>query len=180
MSSDIKNVDLTLAIPLRQLGDEKRAIEGKLNGLISQYLPEADGVLIKWSDLNILNDKGIILDDQPYVFWKVSFTARVFRPIEGKKVTGKIQRLLKCYFLATAMNSFTVTVSIPEPLLKDETVENLKVEQEVYFKIKGSLEGVYRGEMDEECIELTKGLINQEMETDADRGVYDYAKEFEY
>lgn len=180
MSADIKTVDLTLALPIRCIGDEQNAIKKKLDELISQYVPEADGVLIRWGDLHVLNDKGIILDDQPYIFWKVSFTARIFKPVEGKLVKGKIHRMLKYYFLANAMNSFTVTVTIPEILLEHDIVKNLTVDQEVYFKIKGSAEGVYRGELDQECLDLTHGLIKNELEKSAEVGEYEYAKDFEY
>lgn len=180
MSTDIKTVDLTLPLALRFLGDEKRAIERKLNGMLSQYFPEVDGVLIKWSDLTILNDKGLIIDDQPYVFWKVSFTAQVFKPIEGKLVKGKVHRLQKYYFIAKAMNTFTVTVSIPELLLEHDVIKTLKIDQEVYFKIKGCSEGVYRADIDEECLELIKGLIQRELDMEVDGDAYAYAKDFDY
>lgn len=179
MTSDIKTVNLMLAIPMRFLGDEKRAIRNKLNNLVSQYVPEVDGVLIKWSDLNILNDNGIILDEQPYVFWKVTFTAQVFRPVEGTLVQGKVHQILKHYFLAKAMNSFTVTVSIPEAHMDHKIVQNLMVGQDVYFKIKGSSEGVYRGELSDECVELTAGL-KEEQRIRNEANVYDYANDFEY
>lgn len=180
MSSDIKTVDLTIAIPPRKLGNERRTIEDKLNQLISQYIPEADGVLIKWGDLDVLSNKGIITDDQPYAFWKVRFTAHVFKPIEGKLVKGRVHRILKHYFIAKAMESFVVTVAIPESLTEHQIVQNLMVEQEVYFRIMGSSEGAYRGELDEECIELTNGVVKQELELDVERNVYDYARDFEY
>lgn len=180
MSTDIKTVDLTLALPIRYIGDEQTTIKEKLDGLKSQYVPEADGVLIRWGDLHVLNEKGIILDDQPYVFWKVSFTAQVFRPIEGKLVKGIVHKMLKYYFLAVAMDSFTVTVTIPESLLENDTVKNLTIDQQVYFKIKGSSEGVYRGELDDECLELTSGLVKQELERSGNENAYEYARDFEY
>lgn len=180
MSSDIKTVNLTVALPPRDTKNVRKSIEGKLTGLVSQYVPEVDGVLIKWRDLNILNDNGIIIDDQPYVFWKITFTAQVFRPIEGKLVKGKVHQMLKSYFIAKAMNSFTVTVTIPESLATHSVVEGLMVDQDVYFKVKGSSEGAYRGELDNECVELTSGLIRDELENNDERGAYDYANEFEY
>lgn len=173
-------MNLTIALSPRYLESEKRTkeIRDKLNGLVSQYVPEADGVLIKWDDLTLSNDKGIIIDDQPFVFWKVSFTAQVFKPIEGKIIKGKVHEVQKCYFIAKAMDHFTVTVSIPEALLTDDTIQNIMIEQDIYFKMKGSSEGVYRGELDEECLELTVKSIAQELE--ANRDDYEYAKDFEY
>lgn len=168
---------MTVAIPPRKLGQEcRKAIEFKLNQLKSRYVPEADGVLLNWHDLVILNDKGIIIDDQPFVFWKVAFTANIFKPIEGKIIKGRVHKLLKQYFLATTMESFTVTVTICESLLDNNIVQNLMVQQEVYFRIKGYTDGVYRGELDEECLDMTNNLASQEMESK----VYDYAKDFEY
>lgn len=174
MASDIKTVDLTLALPLRHLGNERKAIEDKLNGLVSHFVAEADGVLLKWTDLTIINDKGIIQDDQPYVFWKVSFTAHVFKPIEGRTVQGKVHKVQKHYIIAKAMSLFTVTVSIPENLLDNKTVQNIALDNDIYFKMKSCSGDVYRGELDEECLKLTKNSINSSKE------VYDYAKDFEY
>lgn len=178
MSSDIKTVILNIPLPPRQFGSEKRAIEGKLNDLVSQYVPEIDGILIKWSELNILSDKGNIIDDQPYIFYKVSFTAQLFIPVEGKLVKAKVHRILKTYFLAIAMTSFTVIVTIPEELREIDLIKCLFVDQDIYFKMKGSSEGVYRGEIDQECIDLIEGLIKEDQDTSA--GVYEYAKDFEY
>lgn len=180
MSSDIKSIELTIAIPPRKLGNERRAIQEKLNGLISEYIPQADGVLIKWSDLEILSEKGIITDDQPYSFWKVRFTAHIFKPIEGKMVKGKVYRILKHYFIVKALESFTATVTIPESLVDHNIIRNLSVDQEVYFRLMGSSEGAYRGDLDDECVELTNTLVNQQMELENDSNVYDYAKDFEY
>lgn len=178
MSTDIKTVHLTIAIPLRRLGQEKYAIQDKLNILVSQYVPEADGVLIKWSDLEILTDNGIIVDDQPYSFWKIRFTAHVFNPIEGKLVKATVHQILKQFFIVRAMKSFTATVAIPDKFAQHDFVKNLSIDQEVYFRIMGSSEGAYRGELDDESIELTAGLIKQQQE--AEDNIYDYAKDFEY
>lgn len=178
MTTDIKTVDLTIATPFRRLGNERRAIEEKLNILVSQYVPEADGVLIKWSDLEILTDKGILIDDQPYSFWKIRFTAHIFKPVEGKLIRGTVHQILKQFFIVKAMKSFTATVAIPDKVADHEVVRELAVDQEVYFRILGSSEGAYRGELDEECIEMTSKLIKQQ--NDAEENIYDYAKDFEY
>ena len=178
MSTDIKTVNLTVAIPPRRLGNERHAIEDKLNILVSQYVPEADGVLIKWTDLEILSNNGLIVDDQPYSFWKIQFTAHIFKPDEGKLVRATVHQVLKQYFIVRAMKSFTATVAIPEKFADHDLVKNLTIDQEVYFRIMGSSEGAYRGEMDDECLKMTATIREQEM--DAEDNVYDYANDFEY
>lgn len=179
MAKDIRTVELTLAIPLRFLGDEHRAIRNKLKNLVSTYVPELDGVLVKYSDLKILSDKGLIIDEQPYIFWKVKLTAQVFKPVEGKLVKGRVHTMMKAYFIVKALNSFTATVTVPEELSDHSIVKNLMIDQEIYFKIRGCADGVYRGEIDDECLDLTKGLIKEkDMNTEED--VYEYAKNFEY
>lgn len=176
MSLDILPVNLNVAIAYRHLGNERTAIKEKLNGMKSQYIPEADGILISWCDLQILNEKGIIIDDQPFVFWKINFTAKVFKPIQGKLVKGRVRQILRNYFLAQAMDSFVVTVSIPEEFVNHHVIQKLMIEQEVYFKIKGSLKGAHMGEIDEQCLELTSTTAISYNEDE----VYDYAKDFEY
>lgn len=180
MLKDVKTVELNLALPMRYLGDEQRAIKNKLVNLVSTYVPELDGVLIKWSDLKILSDKGQIIDEQPYIFWKVQITAQVFKPVEGKVVRGKVHSMMTTYLIAKALDSFTATVSIPEEFSEHKIIKNLMIEQEVYFKIKGCSEGVYRGEIDAECLELTSGLINQDIDKSTEKDVYEYATNFEY
>lgn len=180
MSSDIQTLELTVPVPFRYLGNPKKGIEDKLNGLLSQYVAGADGILTKWADLAVLDDKGIILDDQPYSFWKISFTAYLFKPSEGKLLKGQVHKIQKLYLIVRALDSLNVTVSIPEKLLDHPVVKRIMVEKEVYFKIKGHLEGVYRGELDLECLELTETMFNQEMDEDVNKGIYDYADDFEY
>lgn len=180
MLKDVKTVELNLALPMRYIGDEQRSIKSKLSNLVSTYVPELDGVLIAWSDLKILSDKGHIIDEQPYVFWKVQITAQVFKPVEGKVVKGKVHSIMTAYFIAKALESFTATVTIPDELIENKIVKNLMIEQEVYFKIKGCSEGVYRGEFDAECLDLTSGLINQDIDNSTEKDVYEYAKNFEY
>lgn len=179
MSADIKTVELTIALPPRKIGQERKAIEFKLNQLKSRYVAEADGVLLNWHDLEVLNDKGIIIDDQPFVYWKITFTAHIFKPIEGKIIKGRIQTLLPKYFLAVTMGSFTATVTISDSLIDSPVVQNLKIQNEVYFRIKGYAEGVYRAELDEECLEMTNNLADQDLDS-LESKVYDYAKGFEY
>lgn len=180
MSTDIKTVELTLPIACRHLGNEKKAIEQRLIGMISHYVAQADGILIKWSDLIIFNDKGIIIDDQPYIFYRISFTAQVFKPVEGKSVKAKVHRLQKSYFIAKALNAFTVTVSIPDNLLDHDIIKALSIDQEIYFKFRGTSDGTYRGEIDDECLDLISGLIQQQLEMAVDDDAYAYAKDFEY
>lgn len=170
---------MTLPLAMRYLGQEKGALEERLNELINQYVHELDGILIKWNNMEILSDKGLISGDQPYIFWKVRFTAQSFRPSEGKVVQGRVHRILKNYFIGTALNSFNVTVSIPDHLLTDDIVKNLTVQQDIFFKIRGSTEGAYKGEFDEECIKLTEIRLKEEAEKSAG-DVYSYAKDFEY
>lgn len=179
MAHDAQTITMTIPLAMRYIGQENSAIEERLNELVNQYVPELDGILIKWSDMNILSDKGIISGDQPYIFWKIVFKAQAFRPSEGKVVEGRVHRMLKNYFIGTALNSFNVTVSIPDHLLEDEVVKNLTVQQDVFFKIRGSTEGVYKGEFDEECIKLTEIRFKEETEKCAG-DVYGYAKDFEY
>lgn len=178
-SSNEKTVDLTVAIPPRKLGSVKRAISEHLNALKSRYVPETKGVLLSWSNLNILNDNGIIMDDQPYIFWKVRFTAQVLDAEEGKLFKGKVHQIQKQYLIVKAMDFLTATVAIPESLAEESVIQNLLVDQEIYFRLTFSSRGDYRGQLDEECIELTGSLAGQQMDVDAEN-IYDYAKDFEY
>lgn len=178
-SSSKRIVDLTVAIPPRKLGSVGRAISDHLDSLKSKYVPDIGGILLAWSDLNISNDKGIIIDDQPYTFWKVKFSADIFEPEDGKLFKGVVQRIQKQYLIVRALDFLTATVAIPDSLAEDSVIQNLAVDQEIYFRLRLSLGGDYQGDIDEECIELTSNLGDQSMDADPEN-VYDYAKDFEY
>lgn len=174
---DVRTIDMTMPLALRYMGQEREGIQERLNEMINQYVHELDGILIKWSDMTI--GEGVISGDQPYTFWKVQFQAQTFKPTDGKVVQGRVHRMLKNYFIGTALDSINVTVSIPDHLINDDIVKNLTVQQDVFFKIKGSAEGSYKGEFDEECIKLTEIHLKEEAEKSAG-DVYSYAKDFEY
>ena len=174
-----KTVNMTVAIPPRKLGSINKAINEHVASLTSKYIPEAEGVMLKSSDLQILSDSGIILDDQPYTFWKIQFTAHVFEPMPGKLFKGKIHKIQKQYLIVRALEFLTASVSIPESFYNDSVIQNLVVDQEVYFRLTSSSGGDYQGEIDEECIELTGSLVAQLMEED-NENIFDYAKDFEY
>lgn len=176
MITDIKNIDMNVAIAPRHIRNPRGAIERKLSGMVSRYVHSADGILLKWSDLTILNDKGMIIDDQPFLFYKITFVAQVFKPVEGKIVLGKIHQMEKSYLVAKAMNSFLVTVSVPEDQLQNKTYQQMMIDQEIYFRITGASNGVYMGTLDAECLKLTKNSIK----ASATDEVYEYAKDFEY
>ena len=178
-SSNKRTVDLTVAIPPRKLGSIGRAISDHLTALKSRYVLDLKGVLLSWSNLEILSDKGIIIDDQPYTFWKVRFTAHVFEPEEGKLFKGKVHTIQKQYLIVKAMEFLTATVAIPESLLEDSVIQNLSVDQEIYFRLTYIGGEDYRGELDEECVEMTSSLVGQQMDVDVEN-IYDYAKDFEY
>lgn len=174
-----KTINLTVAIPPRKLGAVHKAINDHLDALISKYVPEAEGVMLKWSNLQILSDSGIILDDQPYTFWKIKFTAHVLEPIPGRLFKGKIHKIQKEYLIVRAMEILTATVAIPESFQNDSVIQNLVVDQEVYFRLVSSSGGDYQGAIDEECIELTCSSVDHHMEED-NENIFDYAKDFEY
>jgi DNA-directed RNA polymerase subunit E'/Rpb7 len=178
-STHEKVVNLTIAIPPRKLGDIYKAINDHVDSLKSKYIPEAEGVMLNWSDLQILNDNGIIVDDQPYTFWKIKFTAHVFDPIPGKLFKGKVHKIQKQYLIVRAMEYFTASIAIPESLYNDIVIQNLVVDQEIYFRLTNTAGGDYQGSIDDECIELTGSLVGQQMEIDSEN-IFDYAKDFEY
>lgn len=166
-----RTIRLKLAIPLRYLGKEEQAITDKINGLVSQYLSDVDGYLIKWKNLNILDDKGTIIDDQPFVFWKISFEGHVFKPADGKVLMGKVKKITKSYLIVRALDAFSVTITIPEKFKDKPVIKAIMLESELYFKMKSLTMGI----IDEECIELSEGILTKQMDD-----VYAYADNFEY
>lgn len=176
MSKDIRTICLTIPIPPRQLGDQRQAIIRRLDELKYQNLADIGGVLLSWKDLNILNDKGIVDADQPYVFWKVSFTGVVFELTDGRIVKGKIEKIVNIYFVAKALESFSITVSIPEDLVENPRCSKLAIGDDIYFRITSTADGCYRGVLDEECLRLT-----EENKPEDKQDVFEYSgPDFEY
>lgn len=178
MSKDIRTINLTLALAPRQLGDQKATITKKLDELKLQNVPEIGGVLLSWSDLQIINDKGIIIDDQPFVFWKVTFIGHVFAMALGKVVKGNIEKIDETYFIAKAYDAFKVTVSISEEHIENSLTKSLAMSGEVYFRMTNVIAGAYRGILDAECLSLTE---EDRKNRGTEDNFFDYAQDdFQY
>ena len=50
------------------------------------------GVLLYYDDLKFIGDLGRIIEDQPFIFWKVSGKFQVFYTSVGDIIKGKINR----------------------------------------------------------------------------------------
>lgn len=179
MSTETKTIKLTLALAPRHIGNEQEAIKNKLKRMRLRSLPGHEGIMVESNNVQLLEQLGTILDEQPYVFWKVKFECVLFCPQIGNITKGVVQKILSGYFLAKVYESVTVTVSILDHLKDNDISKSLALGQEVYFRIKDAKEGTaITAEFDEECIDLVKNdLQNTSNYTD----VYaPYSKDFQY
>lgn len=174
---DQTTIHLTVALAPRELGKHKETIESKLDDLRCHEVPEAGGILLEWKNLKIYNKKGLILDDQPFVFYNVSFSGVVFHVEIGKIMKGRIEKIVDTFMIAKALESFSITVTIAENLIDNQLTKSLAIEEDVFFRVTSISEGVYRGIFDDECFEQTeKNRVKQ----DVTSSVFNYAQNFEY
>jgi hypothetical protein len=101
-----KRMEVSLSLLPSAMGNVQAALEDSIRSMLLRYIKRV-GMLLTFHDLEILsnNGHGMILDELPYLNYKVGFEGLVFCPKVGSKVgfstiycTGGIQPMLvlKC------------------------------------------------------------------------------------
>ena len=137
------------------------------------------GVLLYYDDLKFIGDLGRIIEDQPFIFWKVSGKFQVFYTSVGDIIRGKINKF--DFKLITLWNDNNhhllnrfgrgffgciiadcINATIHQPKNPPEDLSSyMKIDQEILFKVdKVELENAFiQGSITDECIKLIKENI---------------------
>ncbi|CAB9510102.1 Pfam:RNA_pol_Rpb7_N [Seminavis robusta] len=86
-----KWIEVSASVMPADMGDIKTALEDNVRNMILQYIPNL-GIMLTFHNLKVIaNDgAGMILDELPFITYKVGFDSCVFDPKIGNKLQGTI------------------------------------------------------------------------------------------
>lgn len=87
------SVHLWMSLSPCYIGDIQRGVNEMLNRQLMKYLDSVHGVVISYSDLEVLQHSGKILYDTPYIHFTVGARMVVFSPIIGSRLVGVVNKI---------------------------------------------------------------------------------------
>ena len=111
------------------IGQIEKGIFEHLNKRILQYSPRIGGVMVAYSKPVILQNAGLIVDDNPQIHFDLKYSACVFQPVMGSILQAVIHRIGNGYIICLSRGCFSIYV--PMNLGHDNIVLN----EEVYVRI---------------------------------------------
>mmetsp|Transcript_30038 Transcript_30038/g.42224 ORF Transcript_30038/g.42224 Transcript_30038/m.42224 type:complete len:274 (-) Transcript_30038:33-854(-) len=100
------HVSTEACIHFGDLKNPAEAIDRYLSTKVLRWFSHVDGILICFSNVQILNSKGRLVDESPYVFFPISFQALVFQPKEGQHLIGKVNETEPTYISFLVLGIF--------------------------------------------------------------------------
>ncbi|XP_041471726.1 DNA-directed RNA polymerase I subunit RPA43-like [Lytechinus variegatus] len=119
------------ALSPRYLGRLKKGAMEALESEIGYYSESLGGVPLAYCNLQLLQQTGNILDDQPYIHFNVSFKAVIFKPSLGSILKCVVNELAKDHVSCLVHNWFNLSL----PLRGSDAEERLPKGSKVMAKV---------------------------------------------
>nr|XP_054761619.1 DNA-directed RNA polymerase I subunit RPA43-like [Lytechinus pictus] len=119
------------ALSPRYLGRLKKGAMEALESEIGHYSESLGGVPLAYCNLQLLQQTGNILDDQPYIHFNVSFKAVIFKPSLGSILKCVVNELGKDHVSCLVHNWFNLSL----PLRGSDAEERLPKGSKVMAKV---------------------------------------------
>jgi hypothetical protein len=131
-SQSLKKIDVVLSlwIPPSYLGNVKRGAYCQLENFLLSYVDQFGGVVVAFSNVNVLGHGGLIYYDQPEIHFRVSVQFLVFSPFSGERLKGVISHVGYDHIGVIVHGIFNA--SIPAP----HEIEKFKVGNGIDFIVK--------------------------------------------
>ena len=94
------------------IGRIDKGIFEHLNRRVLRYSQELNGVLISYSNLVILQNSGLIVDDNPQIHFDLKYSACVFQPPVGCVLQATVNRTGDGYVSCLSQNCFNIYISV--------------------------------------------------------------------
>ncbi|PVD33408.1 hypothetical protein C0Q70_04664 [Pomacea canaliculata] len=118
-----------ISLPPKYLDCIGQGVKEQLDEMKGFYSERLLGALIAYSNIKILGDKGILLDDSPYIHLKIQADFIVFQPRVGSRLRGCVNKTSKAHVGILVHNFFNASVAhdqdghVEETVSKDEDCE---------------------------------------------------------
>lgn len=111
------------------IGRIEKGIFEHLNKRILQYSPEIGGVMVAYSKPVILQNAGLIVDDNPQIHFDLKYLACVFQPVIGSILQAVIHRIGNGYIICLSRGCFSIYIPI------NTSHHNIVLNEDVYVRI---------------------------------------------
>ena len=92
------------------IGNLSKGVLGYLSGKVLKYSSHLNGVLLAFSNPTVIQEEGLIFDEQPHIHFDLNYAAYVFRPVVGSVLNGRINKVGSDHVGCLLYDCFNVTV----------------------------------------------------------------------
>jgi len=96
---------------LRADGAVLPGVEEELNTKLMTYVDSYEGVLLAYRDLELLDHAGFILEDKPFINFRVRATLTLFAPKKGDFLIGEVSRSTRDHVGILVAGVFNATIA---------------------------------------------------------------------
>jgi len=75
------------------VSEPRKGVEEYLKKLLMRYVPEFDGIVISYTNVQFLEKNAVILFDSPYFSVKVGVIFNLFSPKKNLEIVGKVNKV---------------------------------------------------------------------------------------
>ncbi|XP_069132508.1 DNA-directed RNA polymerase I subunit RPA43-like [Argopecten irradians] len=119
----------------KYLGRVKTGIVEQLNSELNFSSESLDGILIAYSNIQLLQRVGQILDEQPYIHFKIQADFIVFKPVVGCLLRGVVNKVSKNHIGCLVHNRFNASLARPNQAGKGWAGQHMSVGEEFIFQV---------------------------------------------
>mmetsp|Transcript_4204 Transcript_4204/g.4871 ORF Transcript_4204/g.4871 Transcript_4204/m.4871 type:complete len:193 (+) Transcript_4204:97-675(+) len=101
----------TICLPPAYIGRTQQGIEELLNARLLKYDPRLGGVLLTYSDIEVLGSIGRVFNELPEILYEVSLKALIFTTAEGMRMKGTVKDVTAGHITLLVCGAFQVSIS---------------------------------------------------------------------
>eukprot|EP00471_Norrisiella_sphaerica_P006972 CAMPEP_0184491112 /NCGR_PEP_ID=MMETSP0113_2-20130426/19635_1 /TAXON_ID=91329 /ORGANISM="Norrisiella sphaerica, Strain BC52" /LENGTH=250 /DNA_ID=CAMNT_0026875329 /DNA_START=240 /DNA_END=992 /DNA_ORIENTATION=- len=94
-----------------RLSNVQRGVEEQLNARILQYSTDLEGVVLSYSNLQLLSETGKIMHNFPHIECKALVRFLLYSPRKGSKIRAKVNKVGPDFLGLLALGIFNISVS---------------------------------------------------------------------
>ncbi|KAF7490542.1 hypothetical protein SSS_00933 [Sarcoptes scabiei] len=166
ITSEIEK-ELDIGVLPQFIGREELCINKILKRKKFKYNPDLNGILIRYENMEIISDTGRIIDDSPYIFWKIRAKFHIFNVRKNQLISTKIDRICSKYIGSNYAKCIDIIIKFENDQIENEIKRlvnsgNLRVESEIIFKVKSfqPSQQYLEGLIDDEILNNLKAITS--------------------
>ncbi|XP_076438543.1 DNA-directed RNA polymerase I subunit RPA43-like [Babylonia areolata] len=101
-----------ISLPPRFQTRISEGVRQQLDAKIGFACDKFDGAVIGYSNVRLLTDKGLVIDDAPYINFRISADFIVFQPRVGARLQGVVNKIGKDHIGLVVHGHFNVSIRL--------------------------------------------------------------------